>query len=80
MTPVGKVKVSATVSPERLERAKQLTGCDNVSEVLDQGLEALIAQELERIHAEGYVRVPQGEEMVALVEPAVWSELSWDEE
>jgi len=77
---MGKVKVSATISPERLERAKQLTGCDNASEVLDQGLEALITQEHERIHAEGYVPTPQGEEIVDSVGPAVWSEVPWDEE
>jgi hypothetical protein len=48
--------------------------------VLDQGLEALITQELERIHAEGYVLTPQGEEIVDSVGPAVWSEVPWDEE
>jgi hypothetical protein len=77
---VSKVKVSATVSPERLERAKQLTRSDNVSEILDQGLEALIARELERIHSDGYAGVPQGGEVVDIVDPAVWSEGPWDEE
>jgi hypothetical protein len=80
MIAVRKVKVSATVSPERLERAKQITRCDSVSAILDQGLEALIARELERIHGDGYARVPQREETVDLVDPAVWSELPWDEE
>jgi len=77
---MGKVKLSATVSPDRLERAKQLTGCDNVSEVIDRGLAALIARELEQIHADGYARAPQGEEAVETVDPAVWSEVPWDEE
>lgn len=77
---MGKVKVSATVSPDRLERAKQLTGCQNVSEVLDRALEALIDDELERIHAEGYTDTPQGGETVATVGAAVWSEVPWDNE
>ena len=77
---MGKVKVSATVSPERLERAKQLTGCDNASEVLDRGLEALIAQRLEGIHSEGYARLPQGEETIEIVDSAIWADVPWDEE
>lgn len=77
---MGKVKVSATVNPDRLARAKELTGCENVSEVLDRALAALIEDELERAHADGYARVPQASETVEVVDSDVWSELPWDED
>ncbi len=77
---MAKVKISATVDPARLERAKELTGLTSVSEVLDRGLAALIEDELERIHAEGYHRVPQSAETVEVVDSRVWADLPWDEE
>lgn len=77
---MAKVKVSATVDPDRLARAKQLTGCENVSEVLDRALAALIDHELERTHADGYARVPQASDTIEAVDSDVWSELPWDEE
>jgi hypothetical protein len=77
---VNKVKISATVRPERLAEAKRLTGCENVSEVLDRALAALIDDELERAHAEGYTRLPQGDETVRSVDSGVWADLPWDEE
>jgi hypothetical protein len=75
-----KLKISATVSPERLEQAKRLTGSDNVSEILDRGLEALITAELERAHAAGYERVAQRGDAVETVDPSVWADLPWDDE
>ena len=75
-----KVKISATVDPARLERAKELSGVRSVSEVLDRGLAALIEDELERIHTEGYARVPQAGETVKAVDAGVWADLPWDEE
>lgn len=74
-----KIKLSVTVSPERLARAQALTGCDKVSEVVDRGLSALIEDELERIHANGYDSHPQDEDTVGAVDPSMWSELPWDE-
>ncbi len=74
------MKISATVRPERLAEAKRLTGCENVSEVLDRALAALIDDELERAHAEGYTRLPQGDETVRSVDSGVWADLPWDEE
>ncbi|HVW31494.1 MAG TPA: hypothetical protein VHL53_03045 [Acidimicrobiia bacterium] len=76
---MSKVKISATVQPERLAEAKRLTGCENVSEVLDRALVALINDELERAHVEGYARLPQGQTVEA-VDPGVWADLPWDEE
>jgi len=77
---MNKVKISATLRPDQLAEAKRLTGCDNVSEVLDRALAALIDDELERAHVEGYVRLPQGGETVEVVDPAVWADVPWDEE
>ncbi len=43
-----KTKVSATVSPERLARAREVTGTDSVSDLLEEALGALIERELEQ--------------------------------
>lgn len=43
-----KRKISATVDPDRLAEAVELTGSANVSLVLDQALTALIDRERER--------------------------------
>jgi post-segregation antitoxin (ccd killing protein) len=45
---VAKQKVSVTLAPEQLRRAQDLTGSENVSDLLDDALEALIERELER--------------------------------
>ena len=74
-----KTKVSVTVDEDRLAEAQRLTGCTNVSALLDQALEALIVAHLERAHAEGYTRFPQGDETVARPDPAVWAALPWDD-
>jgi post-segregation antitoxin (ccd killing protein) len=42
-----KEKISATLSPDRLARARQITGKTNVSELLDDALAALIEREQE---------------------------------
>ncbi len=75
-----RTKVSATLDPERLAQAKELTGLDNTSELLNRALGALIAEELERIHADGYAATPQGAEVVSEVDPSIWSDIPWDEE
>lgn len=77
---MNKVKISATVSPDRLRQAKEITGCANVSEVIERGLASLIARDLERIHADGYARAPQGAEVVDIVDPTVWPQIPWDDE
>ena len=75
-----KTKVSATVDRDRLAKAQKLTGCANVSAVLDQALEALITAHLEQAHADGYGRMPQGDETIALPDPSVWASLPWDDD
>ncbi|MBW3605629.1 MAG: hypothetical protein KY460_12125 [Actinobacteria bacterium] len=42
-----KAKISATVSPDRLARAREVTGTTSVSELLDDALDALVQRELE---------------------------------
>lgn len=77
---MAKVKISATVDPARLERAKELTGVSSVSEVLERALAALIEDELERRHVEGYARHPQQGDTVNAVDAGTWADLPWDEE
>lgn len=74
-----KLKISATIDRDRLVQAQNLTGCRNVSAVLDRALESLILAHLERAHAEGYTRIPQDDDTVALPYPSVWASLPWDE-
>lgn len=45
---MAKQKVSVTLSPERIERAKAVTGRVSLSELLDDALDALVDRELER--------------------------------
>ena len=77
---MAKVKIAATVDPARLDQAKELTGVQGVSEILERGLAALIEDELERIHADGYARAPQASETVRTIDKGVWADLPWDEE
>lgn len=49
-----KQKISATLSPERLQRARTITGNQNLSELLDSALDALIERELERCWLAGH--------------------------
>lgn len=55
---MAKQKVSVTLSPERLRRARELTGSENLSELLDDALDALVERELERRWLEGCERGP----------------------
>lgn len=75
-----KTKVSATVDERRLAEAQKLTGCTNVSAVLDEALKALIVIRLERAHLEGYARLPQSDETIASSDPSVWASLPWEDE
>lgn len=45
---MAKQKVSVTLSPERIERARAVTGRVNLSELLDDALDAVVERELER--------------------------------
>jgi len=75
-----KTKVSATIDEHRLAEAQKLTGCANVSAVLDEALEALIVSRLERSHLEGYARLPQSDDTIASPDPSVWASLPWEDD
>jgi post-segregation antitoxin (ccd killing protein) len=44
----ARTKISATLTPERLREAQQVTGTSNISQLLDEALAALIERELEK--------------------------------
>jgi len=75
-----KTKHSVTIDQDRLDEAQRLTGDRNVSAVVGRALDALITAERERVHLEGYLRMPQGGETVSDVDSVVWAGLPWDEE
>lgn len=70
-----KRKVSATVSPDRLAYAREVTGTNSVSELLDQALAALIERELEQ----RWLAAHPDEELPGEVVPDL-SAVPWDEE
>ncbi len=75
-----KTKVSVTVDQDRLARAKELSGSNNVSAVVDSALEAFIIARLEQKHIDGYERFPQDDETVGFSDGATLSDIPWDEE
>lgn len=70
-----KAKISATVTPERLAAARRVTGKVNVSELLDDALEALVERELER----QWLSAHPDEELPGEIEVDL-AHLPWDEE
>ena len=44
----ARTKISATLTPERLREAQEVTGTSNVSQLLDEALAALIERQLEK--------------------------------
>lgn len=58
MNHMAKRKISATVSPEGIRRAQEVTGNSNLSDLIEQGLEALVERELERRWLAGYQQQP----------------------
>jgi post-segregation antitoxin (ccd killing protein) len=75
MDRMTKAKVSATVSPDRLARAREVTGTNSVSELLEEALAALIERELERRWLDAH----PDEELPGEVVPDL-SALPWDGE
>lgn len=73
-----KQKVSVTLSPERVARAREVTGRDNMSALLDDALEALVERELERRWLAGQIAAqPQSDLPDDL--PVDLSEVPWDD-
>lgn len=69
-----KTKVSATITPERLARAKEVTGTESVSELLDQALVALVERELEQRWLKAHPDVELPGEIVPDLETVPWDE------
>lgn len=72
-----KQKISVTVSPERLRRARAVTGDTNLSELLDNALDALIDRELERRWLEGHENEVLDRDLPDEV-PVDLGEVPWD--
>ncbi len=63
MDGMAKKKISATVSPEWIEAARAATGNDNLSELIERGLEALVERELERRWLEAHHRSADADDL-----------------
>lgn len=68
-----------TLSPERVRRAREVTGSQNLSELLDAALDALIERELERRWLLGH-RTSVGETDLPGEVPVDLADLPWDDE
>lgn len=64
------MKISVTIDPGLLDQTKALTGSDNVSDLIDQGLALIIEREQHKQWVDGYLRHPQGHE------ESDWAELA----
>jgi post-segregation antitoxin (ccd killing protein) len=70
----ARTKVSATLTPERLKQAQEVTGMSNVSQLLDEALAALVERELERRWLDAH----PDDELPGEVEVDL-SDVPWDE-
>lgn len=75
MTVMTRLKVSATVRPERLALAQEITGKTNVSELIDDALSALIEREQERRWLDAHP-----DRSLPVDVPVDLSDLPWDDE
>lgn len=78
---MAKKKLSVTVSPERLQRAQEVSPGLNISEVVDEALDALVERELENRWLKVHQRL-EGADQSDLPQdvPVDLSDLPWDEE
>jgi hypothetical protein len=65
---MAKSKLSVSLDPNAIDRARALVTVSSVSELLDVALQQLIRSEEERQHVAGYVRSPVGNEFVELAD------------
>lgn len=72
-----RVKISATLSPERIAEARAVVATASLSELLDRALDALIERELERRWLEAHDG--DASDLPAAV-PVDLSDIPWDEE
>lgn len=76
---MAKQKVSVTLSPERIDRARAVTGKANLSELLDDALDALVARELERQWLEAHQEPSAGADDLPGGVPVDLTDLPWDD-
>ncbi len=55
---MSKTKASVSLDPTKVAQARDLLGTATLSELIEVALDRLIVGELERRHADGYVRHP----------------------
>lgn len=69
-----KKKLSATVDPERLAEALELTGSTNVSSVIDRTLNALVDRERERRWLAAHPATDLPGEVAPDLSPVAWED------
>ncbi|MDQ3732391.1 MAG: type II toxin-antitoxin system CcdA family antitoxin [Actinomycetota bacterium] len=74
---MAKHKVSVTLSPDRLQRAQAITGNENVSDLLEEALSALIERELEQRWLAGHESAADDGDLPGEVAPDL-SDIPWD--
>lgn len=74
---MAKQKVSVTLSPERLRRVRDIFGNENLSELLDDALDALIERELERRWFAGHEGVAEDPDLLGEATVDL-SDVPWD--
>jgi len=77
MRAMAKQKVSVTLSPSRISVARRLTGNENLSDLLDDALSALIEREQERRWTNG--RSADDDDPLGDVVPDL-TDTPWDDE
>ncbi len=75
-----KKKLSVSVSPERLQKAREISPGLNVSEVVDEALDALVERELEKRWLKVHERRSPADADLPQDIPVDLSGLPWDEE
>ncbi len=73
-----KRKVSVTLSPERLRRAQEVSGTSNLSELVDDALEALVERALERQWLDAHPATEETTDLPTEV-PVDLRAVPWDE-
>lgn len=77
---MAKQKVSVTLTPERIERARAVTGRSSLSELLDDALDALVDRELERRWMDAHQPDPNADTDLPGEVPVDLTDVPWDHE
>jgi post-segregation antitoxin (ccd killing protein) len=75
-----KVKISVSVTPERLDAARRVLPDLNVSELVEQGLSALVEAEFERRWMQGHADSAGRDVDLPGAVPADLSHIPWEDE